>query len=190
MSKMLIGFNNDVEYNGRMFHIQTEDNGIKNASITTILFFSGQILESKRTEYKDVLETVEDSEEQKKAIKKKMVDQHRTFYKKLFEGNYEDRVAAMTGEKGKSGSVKKASSYDPNFKPATLLDDVNDNSAVKDPKPKIKRGKVSKSSKKGKVTRVRHLGRPDHPRQAFRGIMWPRDELRLDGLVAHFLDTQ
>lgn len=180
---MLIGFNNDVEYNGRMFHIQTEDNGIKNASITTILFFSGQILESKRTDYRDVLDSVKEDEDRKKAIKKKMVDQHRTFYKKLFEGTYEERVAQMTGEKpakgkGKSKS-KKGKGYDPNFKPSTLMDEVTDNNAVvKNP-----------DRKKGKsIPRVRHLGRPDAKRLAFRGIMWPRDELRLDGLVAEFLD--
>ena len=62
------------------------------------------------------------------------------------------------------------------------MDDAND-TAVKDPKKK-------RSSKKSKIPRVRHLGRPEAKRPSFRGIMWPRDELRLDGLVAQFLDTQ
>jgi len=110
-SSMLIGFNNDVEYKGRMFHIQTEDHGIKDGHITTILFFSGQILDSKKVCYLEDIEGVDEDEEKKKAIKKRMVDLHREFYKKLFDGTYEKKVEEMDpkdGKKTSSDEIKKA----------------------------------------------------------------------------------
>lgn len=60
---MLNAFNNDIEYKNRMFHIQTEDNGIKNAHITTNVFYSGQSLDVKVTSYKDTIANAKNDEE-------------------------------------------------------------------------------------------------------------------------------
>ena len=37
----LLGFNNNVRHRGRVFHIQTEDSGIRHARIVTHLFADG-----------------------------------------------------------------------------------------------------------------------------------------------------
>jgi hypothetical protein len=48
----LLGFNNNVRHRGRIFHIQTEDSGIKNPRIVTHLFADGgRIIKTMRTEY-------------------------------------------------------------------------------------------------------------------------------------------
>ena len=48
----LLGFNNNVRHRGRIFHIQTEDSGIKNPRIVTHLFADGgRIIKTTRTEY-------------------------------------------------------------------------------------------------------------------------------------------
>ena len=48
----LLGFNNNVRHRGRIFHIQTEDSGIKHARIVTHLFADGgRIIKTARTEY-------------------------------------------------------------------------------------------------------------------------------------------
>ena len=53
--RMLIAYNNDIEFRSRWYHIQTEDNGIKDGHVTTTVFFSGQILDSKTTSYLDAI---------------------------------------------------------------------------------------------------------------------------------------
>jgi len=50
----LLGFNNNVRHRGRIFHIQTEDSGIKNPRIVTHLFADGgRIIKTTRTEYSE-----------------------------------------------------------------------------------------------------------------------------------------
>jgi hypothetical protein len=50
----LLGFNNNVRHRGRIFHIQTEDSGIRNPRIVTHLFADGgRIIKTTRTEYSE-----------------------------------------------------------------------------------------------------------------------------------------
>jgi hypothetical protein len=50
----LLGFNNNVRHRGRIFHIQTEDSGVKNPRIVTHLFADGgRIIKTTRTEYSE-----------------------------------------------------------------------------------------------------------------------------------------
>lgn len=90
---MLIAYNNDIEFRSRWYHIQTEDNGIKDGHVTTTVFFSGQILDSKTTSYLDAISGITDPEEQNKIIKNVMTAQHKLFYAKLYEGSYEELVS-------------------------------------------------------------------------------------------------
>jgi hypothetical protein len=45
---MLLGYNHNINYKGSVFHIQTEDSGIKNPHIITLLYREGVILCSKK----------------------------------------------------------------------------------------------------------------------------------------------
>ena len=48
----LLGFNNNVRHKGRVFHIQTEDSGIRHPHIITHLFTDGgRILKTIKTSY-------------------------------------------------------------------------------------------------------------------------------------------
>ena len=50
----LLGYNNNVRHKNRVFHIQTEDSGIKHPHIITHLFMDGgRILKSVKTSYAD-----------------------------------------------------------------------------------------------------------------------------------------
>ncbi len=95
MVTMLIAYNNDIEFRSLWYHIQTEDNGIKDGHITTTVFHSGQILDSKSTSYREALEGVSDPDEQNKIIKEMMIKQHQMFYGKLYEGHYESAMQAL-----------------------------------------------------------------------------------------------
>ena len=52
---MLLGYNHNVTYKGDVFHIQTEDSGVKNPHVITLLYRDGVILCSKKTSYADIL---------------------------------------------------------------------------------------------------------------------------------------
>ncbi len=52
----LLGFNNNVRHRGRIFHIQTEDSGVKNSRLVTHLFADGgRVIRTTRTEYAEHL---------------------------------------------------------------------------------------------------------------------------------------
>ncbi|MBI3610551.1 MAG: hypothetical protein HY204_07615 [Nitrospirae bacterium] len=48
---MITGLNTDVEYEGKICHVQTEDSGSANPTIVTILFHGGAILATRKTSY-------------------------------------------------------------------------------------------------------------------------------------------
>ena len=89
---MQMGFNNDVDYLGMTLHIQTEDHGMAARKITSQLFFSGAILESKTLAYAASIEAIEVLEEQQELIRKQMRTMHKAFYKRIQEGAYDSKL--------------------------------------------------------------------------------------------------
>ena len=85
----LLGFNNNVRHNGRVFHIQTEDSGTKYCRVVTHLFADGgRILRTIRTDYSHQLGTTEFSE----AIRRLMKDQHRAMFAALRMGEFDELI--------------------------------------------------------------------------------------------------
>ncbi|PYQ11019.1 MAG: hypothetical protein DMH00_09290 [Acidobacteria bacterium] len=52
---MITGYNTDVEYNARIYHVQTEDKGTSNPVIESLIYLGGEILAARRTSYEDLL---------------------------------------------------------------------------------------------------------------------------------------
>ena len=52
---MLTGFNTDVEYGGVVYHVQTEDKGLRTPFILSLVYTGGAILASKRSPYDDLI---------------------------------------------------------------------------------------------------------------------------------------
>lgn len=52
---MITGHNTDIEYNGKTYHVQTEDKGKKNPVIESLVYMKGHILGAKRSSYADLL---------------------------------------------------------------------------------------------------------------------------------------
>ncbi len=76
---MQLGLNQNIQYKGEVFHIQTEDGGLKNPVITTLLFKGGTILASRRTSYEDILK----SDQLETVVKEIMAEQHKGILKEL-----------------------------------------------------------------------------------------------------------
>ncbi|HEY6045836.1 MAG TPA: hypothetical protein VIU65_04490 [Pyrinomonadaceae bacterium] len=52
---MITGYNTDVEHNGVVYHVQTEDKGLQTPIILSLVYTSGAILASKRAPYDDLI---------------------------------------------------------------------------------------------------------------------------------------
>ena len=52
---MITGFNTDIEFDGVVYHVQTEDKGLETPLILTLVYVGGAILASKRSPYNDLI---------------------------------------------------------------------------------------------------------------------------------------
>ena len=83
----LVGYNTNVRHKGKLYHIQTEDSGVKRPHIITQLFADGgRILASEKTSYQEHLEAENLSE----IVKKLMQEQHKRVFIALRDGIYDE----------------------------------------------------------------------------------------------------
>lgn len=85
---MITGFNTDIKHNERVYHIQTEDKGLQNPYVESLVYVGGEILASKKTSYADKM--VDGFDE--KLIGTLMEHQHRTMIAAIKRGKL-DNVA-------------------------------------------------------------------------------------------------
>lgn len=52
---MITGYNTDVEFDGVVYHVQTEDKGLQTPVILSLVYSGGEILASKRSPYDDLV---------------------------------------------------------------------------------------------------------------------------------------
>ena len=98
---MLGGFNTNVKYGGRTFHVQTEDSGHANPKIVTLLYEGGVILTSKKSSYEDKVS----ADNLESVVRELMEAQHRDMVQALKDGALDDVVDI--GE-GKGGDAERA----------------------------------------------------------------------------------
>ncbi len=83
-----VGYNNNVKYKGQVFHIQTEDSGVKRPHIITHLFADGgRILKSYKRSYAELITLGRD--ELVSQVRLWMKNQHKEMYIALREGRYD-----------------------------------------------------------------------------------------------------
>ncbi len=112
---MITGYNDDINYNNAVYHIQTEDMGLKYKKIVTHVFIGGAILFSKKTSYEHLLENDEIDDRKLRIF---MNDQHKMiikiiksgkieyFKKKLDESEGKEKEKAIRTEKTEKTKVK------------------------------------------------------------------------------------
>ncbi len=84
---MNFGHNQNVNYNGEIYHIQTEDGGRNNPVITTLVFKNGTVLASRRVSYADIIR----SDELNKVVREVMREQHAAVIKDLKAGLFDKK---------------------------------------------------------------------------------------------------
>lgn len=85
---MVVGFNHNVMYKGEVFHIQTEDSGINNPHIITLLYRGGTIISSKKTSYADIIKI----ENLDRVVEELMKEQHKDMLRNLKAGRFDERA--------------------------------------------------------------------------------------------------
>src|SRR5262245_31097565 len=85
---MIPGYNHNVKYKERIFHVQTEDSGKKQPHIITLLYYGGNILESVKQSYADKVNLPNIDEDLPNIMQK----QHKEVLKGLISGRYDDRI--------------------------------------------------------------------------------------------------
>lgn len=90
---VLPGFNTDFSYGGETYHVQTEDNGLGNPVVVTLLYFKGAILASRRTSYQELLPRPSCQKE----LMELMKSQHREIMHDLLAGKFDERIGGKAG---------------------------------------------------------------------------------------------
>lgn len=82
---MVVGFNHNFRYKGEVFHVQTEDGGVKNPQIVTLLYRAGSILSSQKTSYAELLA----KDDLVPRVEGLMKEQHRDMLRRLKDGEFD-----------------------------------------------------------------------------------------------------
>jgi len=98
----LVGYNTNVRHKGNLYHIQTEDSGVKRPHVITQLFADGgRIIASEKTSYEEHI----GSENIASIVKQLMQEQHKRVFIGLRDGVYdEDGAAKADGSAGDQGT--------------------------------------------------------------------------------------
>jgi hypothetical protein len=99
---MITGYNTDVRHNEVVFHVQTEDKGLGNPLIESLVYVGGQVLASKRASYAELLA---DGKEEKDIVTL-MDHQHRTMIAAIRHGKLDAKVAELLGTR-QTGQIPK-----------------------------------------------------------------------------------
>jgi hypothetical protein len=91
---MLVGYNTNIPYKDKTYHVQTEDNGKNNPVIVTLLYSKGAILASKKTSYADIIS----EPDYERKVRELMKAQHKVMIKELIAGKYTGDQKAETEE--------------------------------------------------------------------------------------------
>jgi len=103
---VITGFNTDVEYDGKVYHVQTEDKGVDTPVIVSLVYQGGTILASKRSPYDDLLK---DGIVDEKALAERLSKQHKLICAAIKAGRIEDlkRMSMKESSPGEKQLVVK-----------------------------------------------------------------------------------
>jgi hypothetical protein len=101
---MLTGYNTDFKFQGKIYHVQTEDGGVNSPSITSLLYHQGAILASRKTSYSDIIKA--DCLEE--VVRELMMEQHKQMIRDLMQGKLEITGAAPQAAPSPSPAAQAA----------------------------------------------------------------------------------
>ncbi|MCG8461372.1 MAG: hypothetical protein MI919_34245 [Holophagales bacterium] len=120
---MITGHNTDVRYGDVVLHVQTEDKGVHNPCIESLIYYGGQVVVAKRGSYSELLDSGKGEDE----IMALMDHQHRTMIKAIQAGKFDERIRAFIPAQAKMperDSPDSATTFDMSADSGRTLDQV------------------------------------------------------------------
>lgn len=105
---MVGGFNTNVRYRGRTFHVQTEDSGPNVAKIVTLLYEGGSILFSRKTAYRG-----DAASSNPAAVRSLMETQHREMVEALKAGQLDAEIGLADGSEDEVATPRPSTAPPP-----------------------------------------------------------------------------
>ena len=103
---MITGFNTDIEHDGVIYHVQTEDKGLDSPVILSLVYTGGTILASKRSPYEDLIAEGFSDE----ALAERLKRQHRLICAAIHSGRIND-LKQMSGRAKKAPAAKERDEF-------------------------------------------------------------------------------
>jgi hypothetical protein len=91
---VITGFNTDIEHDGVVYHVQTEDKGLDSPLILSLVYVGGTILASKRSPYEDLIAQGFSDE----VLAERLKRQHRLICAAIHSGRIDD-LKGMAGRR-------------------------------------------------------------------------------------------
>ena len=114
---MITGFNTDIKHNEKVYHVQTEDKGLANPYIESLVYVGGEILASKKTSYAEQLKSGIDE----KWIGGLMEQQHRTMIAAVKRGRFDGPADPTRSAAIRPGATLAQPDLPPAAAPPALL---------------------------------------------------------------------
>jgi hypothetical protein len=108
---VITGFNTDVEHEGVVYHVQTEDKGLETPLILSLVYSGGAILASKRSPYQDLIA----SGFSEAMLAERLMRQHRLICAAIHAGRIEE-LKRMTS-KAPEFEAPRAAGWPPESEP-------------------------------------------------------------------------
>jgi len=83
---VITGFNTDIDHDERVFHVQTEDKGLNNPVVESLIYCGGEIVTSRSSSYTDLVEGGGAGEDE---ILRRMEAQHQALIRDIFNGRFD-----------------------------------------------------------------------------------------------------
>lgn len=117
---MITGYNTDVEHDGVVYHVQTEDKGLETPFILSLVYSGGAILASKRSRYEDLIASGFTDE----ALSERLKRQHLLICAAIHSGRVLD-LKRMAGADAELTAVETPAGKEPELPaPEEKIEDV------------------------------------------------------------------
>jgi hypothetical protein len=115
---VITGFNTDIEHDGVVYHVQTEDKGLESPIILSLVYSGGEILASKRARYEDLIA----SGFSEAALAERLKRQHTLICAAIHAGRIEDlkRMTAATTRARSRPEEFELTPAPPEYKPVIV----------------------------------------------------------------------
>jgi hypothetical protein len=92
----MTGFNTEVRHRGAVFHVQTQDAGPGGRGVESLIYKSGRVVSSRKSDYTAYL----GSPELREKVARLMSDQHAAIIRDIHDGKFDHYLAPDEKEPG------------------------------------------------------------------------------------------